>query len=166
MAITAEDETVPKKKNTLIPTVGALVLLSLVGGGGGWLTGKLIAPAPKPAETAASTHAAEGEKTGEGEKAAPAIPNLLELAPILTNIGYPAENLIRLQVGLIFDGPPDPALAETVNQNIMTYLRTLSLQQLQGPRGFTYLKGDIEEIASLRSQGRVTKVLIRTFVVE
>lgn len=166
MAITADDETVVKKKNTLIPMIGAVVLLSLVGGGGGWLTGKLIAPAPKPAETAASTHAAEGEKGGEGEKAATTIPNLLELTPILTNIGYPAENLIRLQVGLVFDGPPDPALAETVNQNIMTYLRTLSLQQLQGPRGFTYLKGDIEEIASLRSQGRVTKVLIRTFVVE
>ncbi|TNM66091.1 flagellar basal body-associated FliL family protein [Aliirhizobium smilacinae] len=165
MAITAEDETVPKK-NTLIPMVGAVVLLSLVGGGGGWLTGKLIAPAPKPAEAAASTHAAEGEKSGEGEKTAPAVSNLLELTPILTNIGYPAENLIRLQVGLVFDGPPDPALAETVNQNIVAYLRTLSLQQLQGPRGFTYLKGDLEEIASLRSQGRVTKVLIRTFVVE
>ncbi len=165
MAITADDETVPKKKNTLIPMIGAVVLLSLVGGGGGWLTGKLIAPAPKSAEAAAST-SASGEHAGGAGAAAPALPNLLELAPILTNIGYPAENLIRLQLGLVFDGPPDPALAETVNQNILTYLRTLSLQQLQGPRGFTYLKGDIEEIASLRSQGRVTKVLIRTFVVE
>lgn len=165
MAMITEDETVPKKKNTLIPMVGAVVLLSLVGGGGGWLTGKLIAPAPKPAEAAASAPAAEGGHGAAAENAA-ALPNLLELAPILTNIGYPAENLIRLQVGLVFDGPPDPALAETVNQNIMTYLRTLSLQQLQGPRGFTYLKGDIQEIASLRSQGRVTKVLIRTFVVE
>ncbi len=165
MAIMTEDETVPKKKNTLIPMIGAVVLLSLVGGGGGWLTGTLIAPAPKPAEVAASAPAAEGGHGAAAENAA-VLPNLLELAPILTNIGYPAENLIRLQVGLVFDGPPDPALAETVNQNIVTYLRTLSLQQLQGPRGFTYLKGDIEEIASLRSQGRVTKVLIRTFVVE
>jgi flagellar protein FliL len=164
VAMITEDDAVPKKKNTLIPMVGAVVLLSLVGGGGGWLTGKLIAPAPKPVEAAA--HAPEGEKTGEHEKAATALPNLLELQPILTNIGYPAENLIRLQIGLVFDGAPDPALAETVNQNILNYLRTVSLQQLQGPRGFTYLKGDLEEIASLRSQGRVTKVLIRTFVVE
>jgi flagellar protein FliL len=166
MAITAEDETVPQKKSTLIPTIGAVVLLSLLGAGGGWLTGKLIAPASKPAEQAATAPAANDH--GAGAAATPAVPpsTILELAPILTNIGYPAENLIRLQVGLVFDGASDPALAETVNQNIMTYLRTLSLQQLQGPRGFTYLKGDLEEIASLRSQGRVTKVLIRTFVVE
>ena len=166
MAITAEDETVPQKKNTLIPTIGALLLLSLVGGGGGWLTGKLVMPAPKPAEAEATKPAAEGEKAGGAENPALAVPNLVELPPILTNIGYPSENLIRLQVALIFDGAPDPALAETVNQNMMTYLRTVSLQQLQGPRGFTYLKGDLEEIAGLRSQGRVTKVLIRTFVVE
>lgn len=165
MAITADDEIVPKKKNTLIPMIGAVALLSLVGGGGGWLTGTLIAPAPAP-KPAEATPPSSGEHGGGAEAVAPALPNLLELGPILTNIGYPAENLIRLQVGLVFDGPPDPALAETVNQNIMAYLRTLSLQQLQGPRGFTYLKSDLDEIAGLRSQGRVTKVLVRTFVVE
>lgn len=163
MAITAEDETVPKKKNALIPLIGALVVLTLVGGAGGWFTGKFLVPAPQPEHAKPE---AEGEK-GEaaGAPAAPLI-NLVELAPILTNIGYPSENVVRLQVALVFDGTPDQALADTVNENILNYLRTVPLQQLQGPRGFTYLKGDLQEIAGLRSQGRVTKVLVRTFVVE
>jgi flagellar FliL protein len=165
MAITAEDETVPNKKSALIPTIGALVVLTLVGGAGGWFTGKFLVPAPKPAESEAAKPAAEGEK-GEAAAKPAAQTNLLELAPILTNIGYPAENVIRLQIALVFDGAPDQALADTVNENIVSYLRTVPLQQLQGPRGFTYLKGDLQEIASLRSQGRVTKILIRTFVVE
>jgi len=168
MAITAEDETVPKKKSALIPTIGAVVVLTLVGAAGGWFTGKFLVPAPKPAEAEPATPAAAaGAGAGHaGANATAAQTNLLELAPILTNIGYPAESVIRLQVALVFDGAPDQALADTVNENILSYLRTVPLQQLQGPRGFTYLKGDLQEIASLRSQGRVTKILIRTFVIE
>ncbi len=167
MAIMAEDETVPKKKNALIPLIGAIVLLTVVGGAGGWFTGKLLVPASAPAQ--AEKPAAEGEGAGgEHGAAAAAVPpmNVIELAAILTNIGYPSDTVVRLQVGLVFDGAPDQAIADGVNENILNYLRTVPLQQLQGPRGFTYLKGDLQEIAGLRSKGRVTKVLIRTFVVE
>ena len=66
----------------------------------------------------------------------------------------------------MFNGAPDPKIAEDVHQDILAYLRTVSLQQIEGPRGFQYLKDDIQERVDLRSEGRVSKVMFRTFVIE
>lgn len=66
----------------------------------------------------------------------------------------------------MFKGPVEVNLAEDIHQDIMAYVRTVSLQQLEGPRGFQYLKDDIQERVDLRSQGRVSKVMFRTFVIE
>ena len=88
------------------------------------------------------------------------------LEPITTNLAYPSENWIRLEVALMFNGPPDVKIAEDVHQDIMAYLRTVSLQQVEGPRGFQYLRDDIQERVDLRSDGRVTNVMFRTFVIQ
>jgi flagellar FliL protein len=91
---------------------------------------------------------------------------IVQLDPITTNLAYPAENWVRLEVALQFDGAPDVALAETIHQDIAAYLKTVSLQQIQGPRGFQYLRDDIQERVDLRSEGRVTNVMFRTFVIQ
>ncbi|MNE92472.1 Flagellar basal body-associated protein FliL [compost metagenome] len=69
-------------------------------------------------------------------------------------------------MALQFDGVPDPAMAEQIHQDIAAYLKTVSLQQIQGPRGFQYLRDDIQERVDLRSDGRVTNVMFRTFVIQ
>jgi flagellar protein FliL len=69
-------------------------------------------------------------------------------------------------VALQFKGAPDVALAEEIHQDIAAYLKTVSLQQIQGPRGFQYLRDDIQERVDLRSDGRVTNVMFRTFVIQ
>ncbi|MNL50951.1 Flagellar basal body-associated protein FliL [compost metagenome] len=57
-------------------------------------------------------------------------------------------------------------MAEQIHQDIAAYLKTVSLQQIQGPRGFQYLRDDIQERVDLRSDGRVTNVMFRTFVIQ
>jgi flagellar FliL protein len=49
---------------------------------------------------------------------------------------------------------------------MLAYLRTVSLQQIEGPRGFQYLREDLRERVKLRSEGRVNDLLLRTFVIE
>ena len=66
----------------------------------------------------------------------------------------------------MFKDKPDVKVSEDVHQDILSYLRTVSLQQIEGPRGFQYLRDDIQERVDQRSQGRVTKVMFRTFVIE
>ncbi len=69
-------------------------------------------------------------------------------------------------MALAFKGPPELPMAEEIHQDILAYMRTVSLQQIEGPRGFQYLKDDIQERVDLRSQGKVSKVMFRTFVIE
>lgn len=178
-----EGEGAPKKKSGgMVMTIVGVALLTLVGAGGGYVVGGMLAPGVSQAEAEAEkakAAAATGGDHGGGEhgekdaKAEGGLPRVATeangtvlLEPVTTNLAFPSESWVRLEVALAFNGAPDPALAETIHQDILAYLRTVSLQQIEGPRGFQYLKDDLQERVDLRSQGRVSKVLFRTFVIE
>nr|WP_316652348.1 flagellar basal body-associated FliL family protein [uncultured Gellertiella sp.] len=179
MAEEAETEDGAKKKGGMVPLIAALAVLTLVGGGGGWFIGGMLAAKLQPIEAAAKAQAAKEaaarpkEAKPEGKTPAEGLPHIsteangvVQLEPITTNLAYPSENWIKLDVALLFKGPPDVKMAEDIHQDIMGYLRTVSLQQIEGPRGFEYLRDDIQERVDLRSEGRVSKVMFRTFVIE
>jgi len=171
----------PKKSSPVI-LIAALAVLTVIAGGGGWLIGGMLAPKPLSTEEAKLVEDAKaaialkkaGEKPeGEASKKDEGLPKIateangvVQLDAITTNLAYPTENWIRLEVALLFKGAPDVAMAEQIHQDIAAYLKTVSLQQIQGPRGFQYLKDDIEERVDLRSEGRVTNVIFRTFVIQ
>ena len=174
-----EEQGAEKKKPSMVLTIAAIAVLTLLAGGGGWFVGNMLAPPPaeKPAEEVAKAEpaAAEGGHGGGGEKgeAGEEVPHIstpangiVLLDPITSNLAYPSDNRVRLEVALMFKGAPDIALAEEIHQDIMAYMRTVSLQQVQGPRGFQYLREDLQERVDLRSEGRVTNVMFRTFVIE
>ncbi len=173
MADAEETDGKPKAKSAMLIMVAGLLALTLLGAGGGWLVGTMIAPNVKSAEQAeeaAQTASASGGEKKEGEGALPHISteanNVVQLEPITSNLAYPSENWVRLEVALLFNGPPDVKVAEDIHQDVLAYIRTVSLQQIEGPRGFQYLRDDIQERVDLRSQGRVSKVMFRTFVIE
>jgi len=162
-----EDGEKGKSKKGLIVTLAIVAVLSLVAAGGGWMLGDVLAPqVAEPEETAAATdQAGDEEKKGEDGENKPR-ENLLPLEPITTNLSYPSENWIRIEVSLVFEGEPDKKMGDAIQQDILAYLRTVSLQQIEGPRGFQYLREDLGERVRLRSKGRVNDILLRTFVIE
>ena len=160
-----------KKKSGLMALVIPLVVLTVVGGGGGWAIGTMLSPKVKQAQEAvAAAEAPAGHGEEKKEEGLPHVSTeangVVALEPITTNLAYPSENWIRVEVALMFNGPPDVKIAEDVHQDILAYLRTVSLQQVEGPRGFQYLKDDLQERVDLRSEGRVSKVMFRTLVIE
>ncbi|WVT73802.1 flagellar basal body-associated FliL family protein [Sinorhizobium chiapasense] len=155
------------KPSSKVMTIAIVAVLTLVAGGGGWLVGGLLAPPPSKAEVEATREPVANATGEEGlPKVATEANGVVQLEPITTNLAYPSENWVRLEVALQFDGVPDPKLAEQIHQDIAAYLKTVSLQQIQGPRGFQYLRDDIQERVDLRSDGRVTSVMFRTFVIQ
>jgi len=175
MAEAEAPDTSSKKKSSLIPTIAGVAVLTLLGGGGGWFVGKLVSTKIATIEKEQKAQQeAEAKKPEEGKKEeggglphiATAANGIVQLEPIVSNLAYPSENWLRLEVALMFNGPPDAKIAEDVHQDILAYIRTVSLQQIEGPRGFQYLRDDIQERVDLRSAGRVTKVMFRTFVIE
>jgi flagellar FliL protein len=167
MALTEfEDEDGGKKKSGLIVTIAIVLVLSAVAAGGGWVVGGILAPqVDQPEAVEAAPVNAEDEK--EGDQAEDTVRNnVVALEPITTNLSYPSDNWIRVEVSLVFADLPDDALADQIHQDILAYLRTVSLQQIEGPRGFQYLREDLRERVKLRSEGRVNDLLLRTFVIE
>ena len=170
----AEKNDSPKKKSAILAVALPVVLLTALGAGGGWFLGGMLANKLQPvlaAEKAAAAKSAaesKGEKReGEGlPRISTAENGVVQLEPITTNLSYPSESWIRLEVALMFKEKPDVKISEDVHQDILAYLRTVSLQQIEGPRGFQYLRDDIQERVDLRSHGQVTKVMFRTFVIE
>lgn len=158
-----------KKKTSPVVTIAIIAGLSVLAGGGGWLVGNLLAPAapvePVAAE-AAGEQGAKQDKDGELPRLATEANGIVALEAFTSNLAYPADNLVRMEVALAFKDTPDPVLAEAIHQDIMAYMRTVSLQQIQGPRGFQYLRDDLKERVDLRSEGRVTNIMFRTFVIE
>ncbi len=157
-----------KKKPSLVLTIAIVAGLSVAAGGGGWFVGNMLAPPPAEPETAAAEPGAEAGAAEEGgiPRLATEANGIIALEPFTSNLAYPADNLVRMEIALAFKGVPDPVIAEAIHQDIMAYMRTVSLQQIQGPRGFQYLRDDLKERVDLRSEGRVTNIMFRTFVIE
>jgi flagellar FliL protein len=151
-----------KRGPSTVVQIAVLLALTVMAAGVGWLSGGFLngeakTAAPPPAAEAGAEHGA----------ATIAAANIVDLAPITTNLSVPETVWIRLELSLVFDQPPqDPMLADAVQQDILAYVRTVKLMQVQGASGYQHLKSDLLERAGIRSKGLVKDVLIRTMLFE
>jgi len=94
---------------------------------------------------------------------------IFDLPPIVTNLGAPQDTWVRLEGSIIFDPktlPHPEAAAGRIGDDILAYLRTVSLRQLEGPIGLESIRQDLSERAATRSDGKVRAFVIRTLVVQ
>ena len=63
--------------------------------------------------------------------------------------------------------PPDAdALTARIQEDVVGYLRTVSLKQIEGATGFQYLSEDLNERVRARSDGVVRELIIQGLIVE
>ena len=160
------DDTAPPEAKGPSPIVqiAALVGLTAVAIAIGWLAGLYLSGTRPDAGKEAQAQALRASETTlaeAGEKL-----GVIHLEPVTTNLAGPGETWVRLELALVFADKPDPVVAQTVQQDILAYLRTVKFHQVEGPSGFQHLKSDIEERAAIRSEGKVRSVLIRTLLFE
>ena len=111
-----------------------------------------------------------GQARGIAGQRAPAQPStIVDLPPIVTNLGAPQDTWVRLEGSIIFDPktlPHPEAVAGQIGDDVLAYLRTVSLHQLEGPIGLENIRQDLNERAATRSGGKVRAFVIRTLVVQ
>ncbi|WP_240532028.1 flagellar basal body-associated FliL family protein [Candidatus Liberibacter americanus] len=90
---------------------------------------------------------------------------IFPIQPIITNLVDAPKHWIRLEIALICNDILDKSLLEFIQQDIIAYIRTVSIKQISGPQGFRYLKNDIEDRIRLRSKNLVSTVILRTFII-
>ena len=57
-------------------------------------------------------------------------------------------------------------IAAEIATDELAYLRTLTVAELQGPIGLENIRQDLRDRAMVRSQGKVTDLLLKTLVLQ
>lgn len=176
VATVEKQDGAPSKGPSLVVQIAVLLVLSLAAAGAGYFSGGMLKGEAAVADPAAAAPAAgHGAKTegGHGEgggaedpAAADLARGVLNMPAITTNLAAPSDTWIRVELAAVFEGATDPTVADTIHQDILAYLRTVKLHQVEGASGFLHLKDDIRERARIRGEGKVKDVLIRTIVFE
>jgi flagellar protein FliL len=95
--------------------------------------------------------------------------SVYDLPPIVTNLSQPRDTWIRLEGSIVFDPktlPHPEAAAAKLADDILAYLRTLTLKELEGPIGLESLRQDLTERAVTRTAGKAREFVVRTLVVQ
>ncbi|GJE11661.1 flagellar basal body-associated FliL family protein [Methylobacterium longum] len=91
------------------------------------------------------------------------------LGTMVTNLASPSEVWVRLEASIVVKAGaltnPEAVSAE-IRQDIVAYLRTLSVAQLEGPSGLSHLREDLAERVQVRSRGQARDLFIETLVVQ
>lgn len=153
-------------KGGVIVALCVLTLLAAAGGGG--LGIKLASTVEEVV-----TEKAKEEKPAEANLPALryAEPDMMmePLKPIVSNLAAPSSTFVRIEASIIYKNgtlPNAQIAAAQIREDVMAYLRTLSMSQLEGPSGLIHLREDLNERARMRSEGHVQELVIETLVVQ
>lgn len=185
----------PAKDSNTAVFIVVVLLLTLTGAGAGFAVGSVAeggimaagtVTAPpvdgqgSPARASAShTKQPSGEQTetGSTEVAAvddaefldPAKLRVIAIPPILTTLAQPKGKWIRLEGSILtttgIEEPPE-LLAERAGEQVLTFLRSLRLDQIEGTSNMLALREDLTEMLRVLSKDQVKGILISGLVVE
>jgi flagellar FliL protein len=164
----------PKGGPSLVVQLGALVAMTLAAAGMGWVSGGFLTSGKSGAEAAGHAPAAgahggkgngHGQAGGHGDEP-PASDTVIPLGAITTSIASPGDMWVRMEVSIVLDEPQGEDLPGIIQQDLLSYIRTVKMHEIEGASGFRHLKENLDERAAIRSDGHVKQVLIRTLLFE
>lgn len=160
-------DTIPRKTGpSLVVQLGGLVIMTAAAAGMGWFSGGYLNGGKKEGPAAAAQNHDPLEKHAEDKAASVPSELVVPLAGITTNLAAPSNVWLRLEVSLVLNEPPDAELPDIIHQDLLAFVRTVKLHQIEGASGFQHFKADLEERAAIRSEGHVKRILIRTLLFE
>jgi flagellar FliL protein len=170
----AADGPSPKSGPSLVLQLGLLVGMTLAAAGMGWVSGGFLTGDKPHAEAAGHAPAAGGHGKSGGDHGqagghgaeAPASDTVIPLAAVTTNIASPSDVWVRMEVSIVLDEPQAEDLPGIIQQDLLSYIRTVKMHEIEGASGFRHLKSNLDERAAARSDGHVKQVLIRTLLFE
>jgi flagellar protein FliL len=153
--------------------LGMLVATAVAAGGGAFFGVQLASLAPKGAaehEAAAEAQSGHGHDSG-GKKPKLELEGgvkVIPLPPILSNVAVPADVWVRIEAQAIFEGKDEEAkvLIPKVAEDLLAFMKTVTLAQIEGPSGFQHLREDLDDRARVRSEGKIRELVIESFIIE
>jgi hypothetical protein len=136
----------------------------------------IAAPAHGALAKAEGGHGAPAGGHGAPAAAAEAVPVKLpskivirDLPPVVTNVAMPSDSWVRLEASIVYDqadiARPEILVTEIAG-DMMAFLRSVSLREIQGSEGLMFLRQDLKERIALRADHKVRDLVIQTLVVQ
>jgi flagellar FliL protein len=157
-----------KGEMSMAQTAIAFVVAGVIAGGVGAFAGMQNTPAEPPV-TASTAGKTADRKNDEDAKAPVVLMGSMDIPPVVTNLSAPKEVWVRIEGSILFEGkilPHGDVLAAQISSDILAFLRTQTLEQIQGVAGLQHLISDITERVQTRSEGQVKKFIIKALVVQ
>jgi flagellar basal body-associated protein FliL len=178
----------PGKKRDLMATMVVVLLLTLIGAGVGFALGTFMGDkndASHPNVSQDQSPENEGEISSDGSQSHPTdtavydqtsietVPSdeliLASFPAVLTTLESPKGKWIRMEGSVVIrksSEKPVELLAEQAAEQILSYLRSVTLSQLESPSGILGLRDDLDETVRTLSGGDVRGILIHGLVIE
>lgn len=184
-----DEEVETPSKPSFISQILVLGLTTMVAFGGGWGFGKFFLNA-EPGMAAPGAGAVDAmEPSGPKKQDAdhenlpadkgadqPADPvadveqveagQAVALEPIVANLAAPEDVWVRLEMSVLFGETPNPEIVQAIHQDVLAYIKTVKLHQVDGPSGYLHLKSDLKDLVKTRSEGVARGVLISALLFE
>ncbi len=154
---------------SLVVQLGALIAMTLAAAGMGWVSGGFLTGEKSGSEAAGHAPAAgaHGAKSAGGHGGeTPHSDTIIPLAAITTSIASPSEVWVRMELSIVLDEPQGEDLPGIIQQDLLSYIRTVKMHEIEGSSGLRHLRQNLDERAAIRSDGHVKQVLIRTLLFE
>ncbi len=153
-------------KPSMMPLLACVGGLTIVGAGGGGVAGDFDRGQGqgRPRRQRGTAGSPRATRATYGEDVV-----IRELSPIVTNLAQPEGVKVRLQASILFnkkDVEAPTLVSAQITDDLIGYLKTLSIAQLQGGSGLQSLREDLNERVATRSNGRVRELIIETLVVQ
>jgi flagellar protein FliL len=154
----------PAKKPSMLSLVAELVILTCFAVGAGGLFGMQVLSGSDNASAKPEVIASQGQKPRHSDGA-----NLKPLPAIVTNLAGPKGTWIRIEASVVVGADAAAganALVAAIAEDIVAYLRTVPLAQIEGPSGFLHLREDLNDRTRIRSGGKIRELVIQALVLE
>ncbi len=145
--------------------MAALILISLIGAGAGAGLAKIVSDMT---ETAVHGRIRDAQTFSQTLPFSPST-RLQRLEPLVTNLATPPSTWIRVQATLLLEDEPETdvsVLRKRIEDDFLSFLRTLTLAHLEGGVGLQHLREDLNERAKVRSKGKVREVILESVVIQ
>jgi flagellar FliL protein len=168
--LAADPRSVAPKSSSPMAFIAVMVVLTGIAVGFGGLLGlQLVGRMEKAGEGEARPQQAPPPSAGTSSKDRYAgNVSLRTLAPIVTNLANPDKTWIRIEALLVMDEqtPDAGTLTAQIVEDIVAFLRTVSLSQIQGASGFQHLREDLNDRVRVRSGGKVRDLVVQSMIIE
>ena len=163
---TVDEEQRPAARGgSMLQSIAAFAVLTVVAAGSGTLLGFHLVGSVEDAMASKSVE----EQAPMPEARYATGTSLLKVPPVIANLAAPQDTWVRVEASIVVAdeeiSSPD-ILAGEIAEDILAFLRTVSLEQIQGPSGLLHLKEDLNDRVAIRSDDQVRELIIETLVVQ